>query len=280
MEKRLDAAQDGAFRIKENQIHLKMKSILKHPLAANLDLDSPDAPSIHRQIIASKPFLLNIYHEWYQVISGHLPDHSARKIIELGSGGGHLQDVLPDIITSNIHPTGNVSIVLDGQCLPFSSASLDAIVMIDVFHHLPDVDRFFKESIRCLAEKGKVIMIEPWITAWSAVIYNHLHHEPYLPDRESWDFPTTGPLSGANLALPWIVFERDRNLYLNRYSSLKIKEIKLDWPLVYLLSGGVSMRTLVPERSYPLFRRLERLLSPLMKHLAMFAVIVLEKEDT
>ncbi|WP_417915239.1 class I SAM-dependent methyltransferase [Candidatus Electronema sp. JM] len=255
-----------------------MKNFLQHPLAANLDLDSPDAPLIHRQIINSKPFLQNIYQEWYQEIIRNLPDHPGRNIIELGSGGGNLQNILPDIITSNIHPTGSVNIVLDGQCLPFSTASLDAIVMVDVFHHLPDVDKFFKESIRCLAEKGRIIMIEPWITTLSAVIYKHLHHEPCLPDRKSWDFPTTGPLSGANLALPWIVFERDRNLYLDRYSPLKIKTIRIDWPFVYLLSGGVSMKTLVPERSYPLVRKMERLLSPIMKHLAMFAIIVLEKE--
>lgn len=181
-------------------------------------------------------------------------------------------------MTSDIQSTENVSIVLDGGYLPFLTSSLDAIVMVDVFHHLPDVDKFLKESIRCLAEKGRIIMIEPWITAWSAGIYKHLHHEPCLPESERWDFPATGPLSGANLALPWIVFERDRNVFFDKYGSLKIKEINPDWPFVYLLSGGVSMRTLVPERSYPLCRRLERLLSPVMKHLAMFATIVLEKE--
>jgi SAM-dependent methyltransferase len=256
-----------------------MKSFLKHPLVSNLDIDSPEAPSIHRRIISSKPFLLNIYQEWYQEIARHLPDHSERRVLELGSGGGHLQDMLPDIITSDVHPTGNVGIVLDGRCLPFFSETLDAIVMVDVFHHLSDVDKFFKESIRCLAEKGKIIMIEPWITLCSSVIYKHLHHEPCLPEREDWSFPATGPLSGANLALPWIVFERDRDVFFKKYSALKIKKIRADWPFVYLLSGGVSMKTLVPEGSYPLFRKMEQLLAPLMKYLAMFAIIILEKES-
>lgn len=102
--------------------------------------------------------------------------------------------------------------------------------------------------------------------------------ETCLADRKSWNFPTTGPLSGANLTLPWLVFERDRNIFLEKYSSLKIKKIRPDWSFVYLLSGGVSMKTLVPERSYPLIRKMERLLSPIMKYLAMFAIIVLEKE--
>ena len=162
---------------------------------------------------------------------------------------------------------------------PFSKCSLDAIVMVDVFHHINDVDRFFQESIGCLTEKGRIIMVEPWITAWSALIYKYLHHEPCLPESEKWDFPDTGPLSGANLALPWIVFERDRELFLEKYSDLKINKINLDWPSVYLLSGGVSMKTLVPEWTYPFFRRTELLLKPIMKHIAMFATIVLEKES-
>jgi hypothetical protein len=36
-------------------------------------------------------------------------------------------------------------------------------------------------------------------------ITNHLN-----PDAADWSFPAVGPLSGANGALPWILFERDR----------------------------------------------------------------------
>jgi SAM-dependent methyltransferase len=266
--------------LRQEKLNLsKMKHFLKHPLALNLNLDSQDAPSVHSQIIRSKPFLQKIYHEWYQSILLNLPDQSGR-ILELGSGGGYLKDFFPDIITSDIQQNKNVDIILDGRYLPFSASSLDAIVMVDVFHHLPDVDRFLQESMRCLTTKGRIIMVEPWITTWSAIIYKHLHHEPCLPESERWEFPDTGPLSGANLALPWIVFKRDQNVFLDKYRSLKIKQIETDWPFVYLLSGGVSMRTLVPKRSYPLCRRIERLLSPGMKHLAMFATIVLEKEGS
>lgn len=87
----LDATQDGCVFVKKDKIHIKMKNSLQHPLAENLDLDSPEAPLIHRQIINSKPFLQNIYQEWYQEIIRYLPDHSERRVLELGSGGGHLQ---------------------------------------------------------------------------------------------------------------------------------------------------------------------------------------------
>ncbi|WP_446011710.1 class I SAM-dependent methyltransferase [Candidatus Electrothrix sp.] len=256
-----------------------MKNFLQHPLAKNLDLDSPDAPSVHRQIIRSKPFLKKLYNEWYQSIILHLPNHSEGKILEIGSGGGYLNTFIPNIITSDIQLTKDVHLLLDAKELPFSTCSLDAIVMVDVFHHINDVDKFLQESIRCLTENGRIIMVEPWISGWSAVIYNKLHHEPCLSKSKQWSFPDTGPLSGANLALPWIVFKRDRDLFLNKYNKLRINTINLDWPFVYLLSGGVSMKTLVPDWTYPFFRKTELLLKPVIKYIAMFATIVLEKND-
>jgi hypothetical protein len=45
-------------------------------------------------------------------------------------------------------------------------------------------------------------------------------------------------------------------------------------PLGYLLSGGVSMRGLMPGWTYGAWRAVDRLLSPSM---AMFAHIVLER---
>ncbi|MCI5158090.1 MAG: class I SAM-dependent methyltransferase, partial [Candidatus Electrothrix sp. AUS1_2] len=204
--------------------------------------------------------------------------HTERKILELGSGGGCLKNIIPDIITSDVQRNKDIHLLLDAKALPFPERSLDAIVMVDVFHHINDVDKFLQESMRCLNEQGRIIMVEPWTTSWSALIYKYIHHEPCLPESKKWNFPDSGPLSGANLALPWIVFERDRALFLEKYCGLKINKINLDWPFIYLLSGGVSMKTLVPNWSYLFFRRIEMLLKPIIKHIAMFATIVLEKE--
>jgi hypothetical protein len=48
-------------------------------------------------------------------------------------------------------------------------------------------------------------------------------------------------------------------------------------PFRYLLSGGVSWRSLVPNWSFSLWRTIENLLQPWMRHLAMFALIALIK---
>ena len=48
-------------------------------------------------------------------------------------------------------------------------------------------------------------------------------------------------------------------------------------PFRYLVSGGVSMRTLMPGWTTPAWRALERALQPLMPRVAMFAIIVLRR---
>ena len=49
-------------------------------------------------------------------------------------------------------------------------------------------------------------------------------------------------------------------------------------PLRYLLSGGVSMRSLMPGWSFGPWKAFERLLSPWMSYLAMFAFIQVDRQ--
>jgi hypothetical protein len=118
-------------------------------------------------------------------------------------------------------------------------------------------------------------MIEPWVTPWSELIYTRLHHEPFQPQAKQWEFPTTGPLSGANGALPYIVFVRDRLQFEREFPMWRIHEIEPMMPFCYLVSGGVSLRSLMPGWSFRLWRGLENLLQPAIDSLAMFAQILL-----
>jgi hypothetical protein len=88
-------------------------------------------------------------------------------------------------------------------------------------------------------------MIEPWACGWSKLLYGHLHHEPFLPEANSWEIPESGPLSGANGALPWIIFVRDRKILASKFPELEIEEIVPMMPLRYLVSEGISMRNLI-----------------------------------
>jgi SAM-dependent methyltransferase len=249
---------------------------LAHPLTAGLDLDDPATTGLRKEIVQSKPFLRAVYDEWYATLATQLPEISGA-VLELGSGAGYCEKFIPGVITSEVffHPT--VQLAADAQQLPFADSSLRAIVFTDVLHHMPDVGRFFAEARRCLRTGGRIVMIEPWVSAWSRFVYTKLHHEPFRPDATDWAFPSSGPLSAANGALPWIVFVRDRKVFEAEFPELAIGEIRPFLPFRYLLSGGVGMRSLMPGFTHPLWLRLERAMNGEMPHFAMFAVICLQR---
>jgi SAM-dependent methyltransferase len=253
-----------------------LRGVLAHPLTRGLALDAPQTTALRRQIIREKPFLRQIYQQWYRAIAAAVPAGDGA-VLELGSGAGFLREVLPEVIPSEVMPCPGVSVILDAQHLPFADATLRAIVMTDVLHHLPNVRFFFSEATRCVRANGVVVMIEPWFTAWSGLVYRKLHHEPFEPDVPNWEFASGGPLSGANGALPWIVFARDRERFEREFDGLRIRRIEPSLPFRYLLTGGVSMRSLLPGQVFGILGGLERALQPWADKLGMFACIVLER---
>jgi SAM-dependent methyltransferase len=255
----------------------QLRGLLAHPLTRGRDLDDPNTTALRRQIIETKPFLRRIYEEWYTTLAASVPPGSEvpGRVLELGSGAGFLKQFVPGAITSEIFPCPGVDAVLDGLRMPLPDSSLRGILMTDVFHHLPDARKFLAEATRTVAPGGVVAMIEPWVTAWSKLIYTKLHHEPFRPDAGEWSFPTTGPLSGANGALPWIVFHRDRALFERDFPQWEIETVRPFMPLRYLVSGGVGMRSLAPGFLFVPIQVLERALG----RGAMFAHIVLRRRS-
>ena len=248
-----------------------VKSMLAHPLTRGAGLDDPRTTALRRRIIQEKPFLRRVYREWYEMLAADLPGGEGR-VLELGSGAGFFHEIVADAICSEIFLCPGIDAVLDGQRLPIADASLRAIVMTDVFHHLPRARDFFREATRTVRPGGVVAMIEPWVTGWSKLIYTKLHHEPFRPDAAEWEFPSTGPLSGANGALPWIVFHRDRATFEREFPQWHIERVDPIMPLRYLLSGGVSMRSLVPALLFRPIAMIEKLSG---QSGAMFAHVVL-----
>jgi SAM-dependent methyltransferase len=253
-----------------------LRRVLAHPLTASLDLDDPRTSTRRTQIIWSKPFLKAIYDEWYTILRTALPKGDGATL-EIGSGGGFCSEFIPDLITSEILPCPGVRVVLDARQLPFANGSLRAIVMTNVLHHIPQVDRFLAEGSRCLQAGGKILMIEPWVTPWSRFTYKHFHHEPFDPEAADWSFPSSGPLSGANGAVPWIVFERDRAKFQSRFPELAIEQVRPFLPFRYLVSGGVSMRSLMPGFMHGAWAGFEDLLKSRWPTFGMFGFVSLNR---
>ena len=248
-----------------------INSLLAHPLTKTLSVDDPRTTEIRHEIIQSKPFLKAVYQDWYKLIILDLRD--SKNVLEIGSGASFLKSFIPSIFTSEVMEVKNVDLVADATQLPFPNGSLDAIVMTDVLHHIPCSKDFFSEAIRCLRSGGKILMIEPWPTIWSEFIYKNLHSEPFNKDGD-WTIPLAGPLSGANGALPWILFHRDLAQFKEYFPQLKISKVDLMMPFSYLLSGGVSIRFSAPGFLYKLARYFESKLN--QQRWAMFAYIEIE----
>jgi SAM-dependent methyltransferase len=256
-----------------------LRRLLAHPLTASLDLDDPATTQLRRQIIASKPFLRAIYDEWYSRIAAALPPGNG-EVLELGSGAGYCAQFIPGLITSEIFPCPGVQTVIDAARLPFAADSLRAIVMTNVLHHLPDVRAFCTGAARCLRPGGKILMMEPWMTPWSRFVYTNFHHEPVDWSTPDWTFPSSGPLSGANGALPWILFERDRAKFSSEFPQFSLEQVQPFLPFRYILSGGVAMRSLMPGFTHRAWATLERVLRSQMPRIGMFAFIALQKRSS
>lgn len=251
-----------------------LRTLLEYPGSHYENVDDPSVTFKRRETIHSKPFLHAIYREWYNLQAAHIPTVSG-EILEIGSGAGFFQELYPESFSSEVFFCPFVQAIVDAMDLPFPPASLRAVVMTDVFHHIPNVERFLRETVRTLTPGGRIIMIEPWVTGWSRWVMDHFHSEPMDVDMKTWQFPSTGPLSGSNQALPWIVFNRDKEIFETRFSDLEIVTVQPFMPFRYLLSGGVSSRALAPSWANGLLKRFEKSFNP--QKWAMFALIIIQK---
>ena len=244
--------------------------------AQNYALDDPQRTLIHKEIILEKPFLKKLYTEWYryfvkksQIVEG--------SYLEIGSGGGFLKNVFPKVITSDILELDTVDIICDAQQLPFNNESLAAIMMLNVFHHIPKPYQFLEEAQRTLVPKGRIIMIEPANTPFAKFIYTHFHHEDFDPNGDM-EIAEGKPLSYSNQALPYIYFKREKEAFVHNFPLLKITHLNYHTPFAYLLSGGLSKPSILPGFLYEFIRSLEKLFTPFNKLLGLFYMIEIEKK--
>lgn len=240
------------------------------------DLDDPRATQAHRDIILNKPFLKRLYTDWYNIFIAKSRELKNGKYLEIGSGGGFLKDVFPDVITSDILELPTVERVFSAEQLPFGNSELASILMLNVFHHIPKPHQFLREAERTLVKGGKIIMIEPANSALGRFIYKRFHHEPF-DEKGGHEIKAGNPLSNSNQALPYIYFERDLNLFKQQFPHLRINSVKYHSPFSYVISGGVSRDAMLPYFMYPVVTFSEWLLSPFSKQLGLFCTIEIEK---
>lgn len=241
------------------------------------DLDDASTTLLHAVLINRKSILRKIYIDFYYRFKKATSFITGKRLlIELGSGGGFIKDIIPDVITSDVISLPNVDKVFSATKMDFANNIVDAFLMINVLHHIKDAEAFFKEADRCLKIGGIITIIEPANTVWSRFIHRNFHHELFDTEGD-WHIKKEGRLSSANTALAWIVFYRDRAQFEKKFLSLRIRKLELHTPFRYVISGGLSMKQLLPTFMYPIIICIENILSPFNRYLGMFLTIELEK---
>jgi SAM-dependent methyltransferase len=254
-----------------------LRELLAHPAARNLDLDSAEATAVHARLIAEKPFLRQLYEHYYADYESAISRSPAGGIVlEVGAGAGFYHLIRPAVVSVDLRAGANVTLVGSALALPLTARSTSTIVLLNVLHHLPDASAFFRECERVLKPGGRVCLIEPYVGWLSRRLIQPLHHEPW-DETAGWTLPPGGPLTAANMALPWIVFKRDRARYDAEFPGLPVDRLDLHTIALYLLSGGVSMRSLLPGVLFRPAVALERVLAPARPLLATMMTVELVK---
>jgi len=112
-------------------------------------------------------------------------------------------------------------------------------------------------------------------------VYRFLHAEgmewdtdPFLDQSSERKEPFEG-----NQAIPTLIFQKNREKFLEKFSGLRIvQEQKMD-VLLYPLSGGFHQRSFCPLALWRLLVGVEELLRPLNRYLAFRLFLVLEKSS-
>ena len=241
------------------------------------NLDSIKTTLLHRKIIKQKKFLFEFYQNTYLEFKKR--SKLLSPIIEIGSGGGFIKEIIPNTITSDVIKIPGIDMVFFAEKMPFKNQSIGLFLMLDTFHHIKNPQKALVEIERCLKVGGKIIMTEPYNSILSKFIYQNFHYEKFDPSSR-WKINGKGRLSDANNALPWIIFVRDRQQFEKKFPSLKIINIKPHTNLLYLASGGLVRSQLLPNFLYPFLEIIERILSPLNNILGLFAIFEIKKVKT
>lgn len=242
-----------------------------------VDLDGPERERTIRELLGRKPALRRYYGEVYQRYADLLSRCPPGAALEIGSGGGFVKDVIPTMITSDVIPYPSLDRVIDATAMPFADAELAAICMHNVFHHIADVESFLAEAARVLKPGGRMLIVDQYPSWLSGPIFSHAHSEPFDPAAETWGFASSGPLSGANGALAWIVFVRDRARFNALFPELELTRLAPHSPLRYWLAGGLRSWSLLPGWAFRPATWLDHALSRLSRALASFADIEIRR---
>jgi SAM-dependent methyltransferase len=255
--------------------------LLREPGFDEDEVDGVARLSCHRAILERKRMVREVFleiHGLFRKLEARYLDGAGIRI-EVGAGVAPMRDSFQEVLSTDIVFDGKLDFVMDAQRMGLAPATVRAVYAQNSFHHFPDPGRFLAELERVLSPGGGAILLEPYYGPLATFVYKRLFRtEGFDKHYPSWQTPSTGPMNGANQALSYIVFVRDRALLESHYPLLRlVHQAPVCSYLRYLVSGGLNFRQLLPDMMSGPLRLAERVLSPFNRLLALHHVVVLRK---
>jgi len=258
-----------------------MIKFLREKEIIGIDMDSVKRLEIHRRVLQRKPMLLGVFTECHKWMHSFANKHLTVKgyQIELGAGAVPMRDIFSGILATDIEPAPYLDKVLDAENMDLPDSSVRVFYGQNCFHHFPHPERFFHELRRVLIPGGGAVLLEPYYGPISSLIHKRIFTtEGFDKAASSWESNCSGAMMGANQALSYIVFIRDRALFEKKYPDLQVVDQYLMHNyLKYLLSGGLNFKQLWPSRLSFVLDACQWALKPINNLLALHHIIVIKK---
>ncbi len=261
-----------------------MKSVLdalREPALDRMDVDGAERLELHRKVLGRKRMLQVVFkefHHLFQRLNDKYLDGAGLEL-EIGAGVAPMRETYPNVLATDIVESPHLDRAINAEAMELESNSVRAIYGQNCFHHFPHPERFFQELERVLVLGGGAILLEPYYGPAATFLFKRLFRtEGFDKAFPDWNTPVKGPMNGANQALSYIVFVRDRALFEKRFPSLRVvHQAVVPNYLKYLLSGGLNFKQLLPNSLIPTLSFIERLLTPFDRFLALHHVVVIKK---
>jgi len=238
----------------------------------------------HRRLWQRRPALRAVYARWFGLFLEALPRRA--RVVEVGAGPGFLGEHArlhrPDLrwIATDLLAVPWNDAAADALRLPLRDGSVDAVVGLDVVHHLADPGRFFEGAAHALSPRGSLLFIEPWVTPFSYPIYKWLHEEGCTLALDPWHpFPGPGkdPWDG-DAAVPWGLVRRTPEARW-RALGLAAPRVRLLNGFAYLGTLGFSERSLLPDGAIRLLQAVDDRAAALARLFGLRAVLAWRRSD-
>jgi SAM-dependent methyltransferase len=232
----------------------------------------------HRRAWQVNAPLRACYAHYYRRLRDALPGRELGPWVEIGSGPGLAAEFIPELLLTDIVAAPWHAQRAAAEALPFGDGEVGALVLFDVLHHVTEPAAFFAEAVRVLRPGGRILLLEPYISLLSRVIYGLFH--PELVDMSVDPFARAAGAEAkdpfaSNQAVPTLIFCRARGRrFATMFPQLAVTRLERFAGLSYPTTGGFSRRPLLPMLLWRALFALENLVPRFLFRLFGFRLFV------